>query len=180
MTGGFVTRSYVSSLRKGKIGSPGFDKLRSIAGAMGFPPELWFDDSLGAAPGPTVAGEEATVAERLKRLFETIVDDGHDKPYTTADVARMSYGGITEEEIDGILAGSIEHPTLDQVLALSEAFGVEPSYFTRRIRSANGIPDSLAQEESTTIVRKTLALSGEDRKVILDLLDHLGRRRETS
>jgi transcriptional regulator with XRE-family HTH domain len=39
-----VTRSYVSNLRKGRIENPGFDKLRAIARAMNFPPELWFED----------------------------------------------------------------------------------------------------------------------------------------
>src|SRR3712207_3626831 len=43
-TGGVVTRSYVSNLRKGRIENPGFDKLRAIAKAMNFPPELWFED----------------------------------------------------------------------------------------------------------------------------------------
>ena len=43
-TGGVVTRSYVTSLRKGRIENPGFEKLRAIAKAMNFPPELWFED----------------------------------------------------------------------------------------------------------------------------------------
>jgi transcriptional regulator with XRE-family HTH domain len=43
-TGGVVTRSYVSNLRKGRIENPGFEKLKAIAKAMGFPPELWFED----------------------------------------------------------------------------------------------------------------------------------------
>ena len=43
-TAGVVSRSYVSNLRKGRIENPGFDKLRAIAKAMGFPPELWFED----------------------------------------------------------------------------------------------------------------------------------------
>jgi transcriptional regulator with XRE-family HTH domain len=34
----------VSNLRKGRIENPGFDKLRAIAKAMNFPPELWFED----------------------------------------------------------------------------------------------------------------------------------------
>ena len=52
-TGGVVTRSYVSNLRKGRIENPGFDKLRAIAKAMGFPPELWFEDveNLGEISG---------------------------------------------------------------------------------------------------------------------------------
>jgi transcriptional regulator with XRE-family HTH domain len=43
-TGGVVTRSYVSNLRIGRIENPGFEKLRAIAKAMNFPPELWFED----------------------------------------------------------------------------------------------------------------------------------------
>jgi len=33
-TGGVVTRSYVTSLRKGRIENPGFEKLKAIAKAM--------------------------------------------------------------------------------------------------------------------------------------------------
>jgi transcriptional regulator with XRE-family HTH domain len=43
-TGGVVTRSYVSNLRKGRIENPGFEKLRAIAKAMNLPPELCFED----------------------------------------------------------------------------------------------------------------------------------------
>ena len=176
-TGGLVTRSYVSTLKKGNIGSPGLDKLRAISKAMGFPPELWFEDLVRTTPQPMMEGENvATVAERLEHLFETITKEKRGRRYTSAEAAKLSLGGITEEEIDGIRSGAIEHPTLDQVLALSEAFAVDPSYFTRRVQRQDGTPASLAQEESTTIVRKTLALSGEDRKVVLNLLDHLGRR----
>ena len=35
-TSGFVTRSYVSNLRKGRIENPGFEKLGVIAKAMNF------------------------------------------------------------------------------------------------------------------------------------------------
>ena len=46
-TGGVVAPSYVSMMRKGKIENPGFDKLRAIAKAMNFPPELWFEEADG-------------------------------------------------------------------------------------------------------------------------------------
>ena len=39
-----MTRSYVSNPRKGRIENPGFEKLQAIAKALGFPPELWFED----------------------------------------------------------------------------------------------------------------------------------------
>jgi transcriptional regulator with XRE-family HTH domain len=45
-TGGVVSRSYVTNLRKGRIENPGYDKLKAIAKAMGFPPRLWFEDAV--------------------------------------------------------------------------------------------------------------------------------------
>ena len=43
-TDGVVARSYVTNLRKGRIENPGYEKMRAIAKAMGFPPEAWFED----------------------------------------------------------------------------------------------------------------------------------------
>ncbi len=50
-TGGVVPRSYVTNLRKGRIESPGYEKMRAIARAMGFPPEMWFEEDLGSEGG---------------------------------------------------------------------------------------------------------------------------------
>jgi transcriptional regulator with XRE-family HTH domain len=53
-TKGIVTKPYVTHLRKGRIQNPGYEKLKAIAEAMGFPPELWFEDAVenvGDVPG---------------------------------------------------------------------------------------------------------------------------------
>ncbi len=50
-TGGIVTRSYVTNLRKGRIENPGHDKIEAIAKAMDFPPALWFDADAEASNG---------------------------------------------------------------------------------------------------------------------------------
>src|SRR4028119_643503 len=55
-TGGAVTRSYVSNLKNGRIENPGLVKLKAIAGAMGFPPPLWFGDEGGAGRGRGACG----------------------------------------------------------------------------------------------------------------------------
>jgi len=44
-TDGVVPRSYFTNLSKGRIESPGYEKMAAIAKAMGFPPEAWFDES---------------------------------------------------------------------------------------------------------------------------------------
>src|SRR5918994_6977019 len=46
-TDGLVTRSYFVNLRKGRIRSPGHEKMAAIARAMGFPPGAWFVDDVG-------------------------------------------------------------------------------------------------------------------------------------
>ena len=46
-TGGVVTRSYVSNLRKGRIENPGFAKLRAIAKAMNFQLNVRRVDAVG-------------------------------------------------------------------------------------------------------------------------------------
>ena len=50
-TGGVVTRSYVTNLRKGRIENPSYEKMRAIAKAMGFPPAMWFEEDLGSEGG---------------------------------------------------------------------------------------------------------------------------------
>ena len=82
-TGGVVPRSYMTNLRKGRIESPGYEKMAAIARAMGFPPELWFEenlDALGEAPD-ALAG--ASVASRLEHLFETIRNPATGNPILT-------------------------------------------------------------------------------------------------
>jgi transcriptional regulator with XRE-family HTH domain len=43
-TDGVVARAYFVNLRKGRINSPGYEKMAAIAKAMGFPPAAWFED----------------------------------------------------------------------------------------------------------------------------------------
>lgn len=41
---GDIHRPYVTNLRKGRVESPGFEKLSAIAKEMCFPPEVWFEE----------------------------------------------------------------------------------------------------------------------------------------
>jgi hypothetical protein len=63
-TGGVVPRSYFVNLRKGRIESPGYEKMAAIAKAMGFPPEAWFDVIPGGVT-PATSGGELDVAAGL-------------------------------------------------------------------------------------------------------------------
>jgi transcriptional regulator with XRE-family HTH domain len=79
-TGGVVTRSYVSNLRKGRIENPGFDKLRAIAKAMNFPPELWFEDvenlrDVSAVRPSWFVDDEDNLALLDEELLEALRDE---------------------------------------------------------------------------------------------------------
>ncbi len=182
-TGGVVTRSYVSTLRKGRIENPGFEKLRAIAKAMNFPPELWFEDveSLQDAARPARDEEHLSIAERVEHLFETIKNERTGEPYTEAEVARMSLGDLTEEEVEGIRTGRIGNPTIAQVLALSEVFGVDPSYFLDRSKKPPLLDEealrALGDQRSRLLLHKSLGLSDGEKDMLIDMIERLGNLR---
>lgn len=96
---------------------------------MGFPPALWFEDPLGALAYPA---EGQGLAGRVGHHVEMVRHPGIGEPYTDADVARMSVGVLTEEEVEGIRTGRIANPTVGQVAALAAVFGVPTSYLVDR------------------------------------------------
>ncbi len=180
-TGGVVTRSYVSMMRKGRIENPGFDKLRAIAKAMNFPPELWFEEADGIENAARVerSDRKRSIADRLNHLFEAIKNERTGEPYTNAEVARMSLGDLTEEDVRGIRTGELENPTIRQVVALAEAFGVHPSYFldTGKKPALLGEQEinALGDQRARAILNKSLDLSDQEKDLVLDMIQHLGR-----
>lgn len=179
-TGGFVTRSYVSTLRKGKIANPGVDKLQAIARAMGFPPELWFTDASDpdAQPNAFRTEERWGLDRRLSYLFETIKDEQTGRPYSNAKVARMSLGVLTEEQVEGIKTGRDENPTVAQVLALAEVFGVDPSYFLNKGAKPPLLDEAamrvLGDQKTRAIASKSLELSDSAKDLVIDMVERLG------
>ena len=93
-TGGVVTRSYVTNLRKGRIENPGYEKLRAIAKAMGFAPQVWFEDGLSKERSIGQAEQSRGVPGRLEHLFEVVRNPKTGEPYTNAEVARMTLSDL--------------------------------------------------------------------------------------
>jgi transcriptional regulator with XRE-family HTH domain len=93
-TGGVVTRSYVTNLRKGRMDNPGYEKMRAIAKAMGFPPEVWFEEHLGEERCIGQAEVSYGVTARLEHLFEVVRNPKTGEPYTNGEVARMTLGDL--------------------------------------------------------------------------------------
>jgi transcriptional regulator with XRE-family HTH domain len=176
-TGGVVTRSYVSMMRRGKIGNPGFDKLRAIAKAMGFSPELWFGEELERTVRGEPPGGKRDIAGRLNHLLESTRNAHTRERYTDGELARMTLGDLTEEEVAGIRTGAISNPTVGQVVALAEALGVHPSYFIDTgtdpallgEREISALGDRRARE----ILNRSLGLSQREKDMVLDMIEHL-------
>jgi transcriptional regulator with XRE-family HTH domain len=175
-TGGIVTRSYVTNLRKGRIENPGFEKLRAIAKVMGFPPELWFEETADSATGTfaaTLPGD-SSIADKTNRLFDVIRNEKSGLPLTNAEVARMSLGDLSEEQVEQIRSGKLTNPSMNQVVALADVFGVHPSYFLDAARKPPLLDEEamrIFQDETVSaIAHKSLHLPGRERQMILSII----------
>src|SRR5215216_1124109 len=172
-TGGVVTRSYVTNLRKGRVESPGYEKLAALAKAMGFPPEVWFDEGLGEGRSIGQAEESRSVAGRLEHVFEVVRNPKTGEPYTNAEVARMTLGDLSEEEVERIRTGAISDPTVGQIVALAGVFGVETSYLLDRGELSlldEELVQALRNEDVRAITRESSRLPDGERRLVLGIV----------
>jgi hypothetical protein len=130
-TDGLVLRSYVTNLSKVCIESPGYEKMKAISKVKGFPPEAWSGDALGELPEGRSNGGRG-IAGRVEHLFGAVRNLKTGELYTNVEVARMTLGDLSEEDLEGIRNGAIGNPTMGQIVALAHAFGVKPSYMLDR------------------------------------------------
>ena len=177
-TEGVVARSYVTNLRKGRIESPGYEKMMAIAKAMGFPPEEWFED----VPGNWARDDRAEgqdLAGRIQHLFGAVRHPMTGEPYTSAEVARMSAGSLTEQEVEGIRTGDVGDPTMSQVAALAAILGVEPSYLVDHKEPPPldaELIEGLRDETSREITREAMRLPERERRIVLGIVRQFGER----
>lgn len=177
-TGGTINRSYITNLRKGRIRQPGLERLRAIASIMGFPVELWFETELERGADLHTGSGQGTFAARLERLFEVTLNERTHRPFTNAEVAGLSLGKLTEEQVESMRSGELEDPTLRQLLALSEVFEVDHSYWFADDRRQPLLDrealEALRDEDNQKILHKSLRLSGRDRVMLLTLAEEMG------
>lgn len=185
-TNGFVNGSYVTALKKGRIDRPGLDKLRRIAEVMGFPFELWLEDPSDWTLSPETAGQaedaSGSLAGLLNHLFETLVDPKSGRPYTNAEISAATQGRLSDTEIAQMRAGELRNPTRDQLLALSDAFDIDPAYWfgrgERRPVLRPELAEALRNRKTYALLHKSLDLDEGDKDIVMVLMDQLGRRQE--
>jgi transcriptional regulator with XRE-family HTH domain len=182
-TGGVVTRSYVTNLRKGRIENPGYEKMSAIAKAMGFAPEVWFEDGLGEGRSIGQVEQSRSVAGRLEHLVEVVRNPKTGEPYTNAEVARMTLGDLSEEDIERIRTGAVSDPSVGQVAALASVFGVEPSYLLDRQEPPllnEELVQALRDEDVRDITRESSRLPEGERRLVLGIVRQFRNQKAVS
>jgi hypothetical protein len=96
------------------------------------------------------------------------------QPYTNAEVARLSAGDLTEEEVEGIRSRRIPDPSVRQVSALANVFGVPPSWFVDREEKPllldEEAVEALRDETAGAILREVIRLPERERRLILGII----------
>lgn len=182
-TNGFVTGSYITGLKRGRITRPGLDKLRALAEVMGFPFYLWLQDP----ESPTelgyqhTGGYDETFADRLNYLFEVIKDDQTGEKLSNAYVARMSRGRLSEETIKQLRDATFTNPGRRELLALCDVFDIDFSYWDLKkerppLMSISTL-QALRDSGSYAILHQSVELPDDDKDLIINMMDHLQQRR---
>jgi transcriptional regulator with XRE-family HTH domain len=178
-TGGFLNRSYVTNLRKGRIKQPRLEKLQAIARAMGFPPEFWFSepDEWSASGKPRAERFGGAISGRLNHLFEITRNERTQEPFTNAEVADLSAGRLSEGDVEDLRSGKLTDPTITQLLALSEIFEVDQSYWFMEEERPPLLDqealEALRDETTYKILHKSLRLSERDKNMLLLLAEQM-------
>jgi hypothetical protein len=147
--------------------------MLAIARAMGFPPAAWFEDIASDEARPAHV-EGLDLGGRLEHIFRTIRYPKTGEPYTSAEVARMSAGGLTEGEVEGIRTGTISDPTVGQVAALAAVFGVPASYLVDRGSDPSvldgGTLEAHSDETAGAILRESARLPEREKEMVLGIV----------
>jgi transcriptional regulator with XRE-family HTH domain len=172
-TDGIVSRSYITNLRKGRIENPGYEKMKAIAKAMGFAPEVWFEDGLGERRSLGQAEQSRGVAGRLEHVFEIIRNPKTGEPFTNAEVARMSLGDLSEEDVEKLRTGAVSDPSVGQIAALASVFGVAASYLMNPGEPSlldGELVRALRDEDVRDITRESSRLPDGEKRLVLGIV----------
>jgi len=113
------------------------------------------------------------LAGRLEHLFEVVRNPKTGEPYTNAEVARMTLGDLSEEDVERIRTGVVSDPTVNQVTALASVFGVEPSYLLDRGEPSlldEELVQALRDEDVRDITRESSRLPNGERRLVLGIV----------
>jgi hypothetical protein len=134
-------------------------------------PEAWFEEGVDREPDRP-ENEGRGIVGKGEHLFDAIRNPKTGEPYTNAEVARMTLGDLSEEDLEGIRRGAVGDPTVGQVVALAGVFGVEPSYLLERgepVFDAE-LVEALREETVREITREISRLPERERRLVLGIV----------
>jgi hypothetical protein len=109
----------------------------------------------------------------LEHVFGVVRNPKTGEPYTNAEIARMTLGDLSEEDVERIRTGAIGDPTMGQVAALASVFGVEPSYLLDRAEPPlldEELVQELRDKAVRDITRESLQLPDGERRIVLGIV----------
>jgi hypothetical protein len=121
------------------------------------------------------------VAGRLEHLFEVVGNPKTGKPYTNAEVARMTLGDLSEKDVEGIRTGAMGDPSVGQVAALAGVFGVESSYLLDRGEPLfdRELVEALRNSTVWEAIREISRLPEKERRLVLGIVWQFGSENNT-
>lgn len=189
-TEGYLNRGYISNFRKGRIDQPRHDKLQTIAGLMDFDPQLWFQEPEQWPKYSQNLNDSqvfgSRICDRLNHLFDVIPNEKTGKPFTDEEVASRSRGRLSESDVRDLRECQKENPTVEQLLALSEVFRIDQSYwFLSQQRGSFVLDDetarTLADKDTREFLTKSLnRLSREDKVMLFQMAERMSSNRTDS
>jgi transcriptional regulator with XRE-family HTH domain len=118
-------------------------------------------------------GQSRGVAARLEHVFEVVRNPSTGEPYTNAEVARMTLGDLSEEDVEKIRSGAVSDPSVGQIAALASVFGVEISYLLDRGEPSlldEELVQALRDADVRDITRKRSRLPDRERQLVLGIV----------
>ncbi len=179
-TNGFVRGGYLTNLRKGRIRQPGWDRMKAVARVVGFPMQLWFEEPKHwdkVLEGDSKSDGGGSLRARLNLLFDVVSNKRTGRLYTNKEVADLSFGRLTQDEVARARLGEVEDFRGAQYLALSEIFGVDVSYWYSSLRQRPALDqetiEALQDEKNHLILNKMRGRSDREKDILLHLMDQL-------
>ena len=114
------------------------------------------------------------IAERTNQLFDIVQNVKAGRPYSNPEIVRMALGELTEENLQEIRSGQLTNLSVNQLLALANAFGVHPDYFFDTEAQPTVLSESALQilqdETVSAIAHGSLRLTARERQIILGIV----------
>ncbi len=140
---------------------------------MRFPYELWFQaDNSEALAG---LGDLRTLSGKLNQLFDKVPNSRTGEPFTNAEVANLTFGTLSEEQVSAAREGEINDLEGAQYLALSNVFGIDISYWYTDPDRMPPLEDqwlsAARTEKGRAVLNKFHGRSEKQKDMILSLLE---------